>query len=54
MFDALNHCAPAALVPNVTKYKYKIVIAFDPREGYTRHSSVVAFNEYDTKGETMG
>ena len=41
------------LVPGFSKENYKIIKAFKPREGYTRHSSLVSFIDNLQKKEIM-
>ena len=37
------------LVPSITTDNYKIIKSFESREGYTRHSCLIAFHKNDTK-----
>ena len=42
------------LLPAIDNAEYRITKAFDPKPGFTRHSALITFNNYDTKTALLG
>ena len=42
------------LVPTITADDYSIIMAFEHREGFTRHSAIVSFTDCKTKEKLLG